>query len=286
MRRCKAMAAAKALEEEKTHGVIIGVGIAILLILTITAVILGATGYTPSEKIRPIAQFYLYYAMNIFKKELWAATPEAVNAMVWDYRGYDTLFETSVFFLAVIGAVAVLRLPGIKDVTTKGIFAGKGLSLIVKVVTKFIVAFILIVAISIAIHGNLTPGGGFQAGAAVSIATLVVLAAFSRAFLEERHVTTKLMLPIRVIGVAGIGLVALAPALIAIAGIFAFAMQNQPKVWAPNFGFPPGFGDFWLSGNQFYYNFLEFLAVGAGFTVIYLMYSIPELIYKEVLEKK
>ncbi len=109
---------------------------------------------------------------------------------------------------------------------------------------------------------------------------------FTRIFLEERHVTTKLMLPIRVIGVVGIGLVALVPALIALTGIFAFAMQNQPKAWAPNFGFPPGFWDFWLSGNQFYYNFLEFLAVGAGFTVIYLMYSIPELIYKEVLKKK
>lgn len=278
--------ASKVLEEEKTHGLIIGVGIAILLVLTVIAVTLGATGYTPSEKIRPIAQFYLFYAMNIFKKELWAATPEAVNSMVWDYRGYDTLFETSVFFLAVIGAISVLRLPGVKDVITKGILSGRGLSLIAKVITKFIVAFILIVSISIAIHGNLTPGGGFQAGAAVSIATLVALVAFSRIFLEERHVTTKLMLPIRVLGVVGIGLVALAPAFIALSGIMAFAMQNQPKVWAPNFGFPPGFGDFWFSGNQFYYNFFEFLAVGAGFAVIYLMYSIPEYFYKEVLGKK
>ncbi len=277
---------AKALEEEKTHEVIIGAGIAILLILTVSAIILGATGYTPSENIRPLAQFYLYYAMNTFKKELWAATPEAVNSMVWDYRGYDTLFETSVFFLAVIGAVSVLRLPGVKDVVSKGILSGRGLSLIVKVITKFIVAFILIVAISIAIHGNLTPGGGFQAGAAVSIASLIGLVAFSRIFLEERHVTTKLMLPIRVLGVVGIGLVALVPAFIALSGILVFAMQNQPKVWAPNFGFPPGFGDFWLSGNQFYYNFFEFLAVGAGFTVIYLMYSIPEYFYKEVLGKK
>ncbi|OYT59275.1 MAG: hypothetical protein B6U75_04165 [Desulfurococcales archaeon ex4484_217_1] len=95
--------------------------------------------------------------------------------MVWDYRGYDTLYETSVFFLAIIGAIAVFRIPKVKDVFTKGILSGKGLSLIVKTITKLVIAFVLIVSIAIAVHGNLTPGGGFQAGSAISIATLLAL---------------------------------------------------------------------------------------------------------------
>ena len=92
------------------------------------------------------------------------------------------------------------------------------------------------------------------------------------------------MLPIRVLGVLGIGLLALAPGLIALSGVTSFVIQNQPKPWA-NWGFIPGIGPFWLSGNQFFYNFCEFVAVGAGFTVIYLIFSIPELIYKKVLGK-
>lgn len=264
---------------------IIGLGVALLLVLTVFAVLMGATGFTPTRDIRPLAKFYLYYAMNLFKKELWAATPEAVNSMVWDYRGYDTLFETSVFFLAIIGAIAVFRIPGVKDVVTKGILSGKGLSLIVRTITKFIIAFVIIVSIAIAVHGNLTPGGGFQAGSAISIATLLAIAAFSRIFLEERHITTKLMLPIRVLGVLGIGLLALVPGLIAVMfGINMFVIQNQPKPWAP-VGFPPGLGFLWTSGNQFFFNFFEFIAVGAGFTVIYLIFSIPELIYKRVLKR-
>lgn len=264
--------------------IIIGLGVALLLVLTLFAVIAGATGFTPKEDIRPIAKFYLYYAINWYEKKFWAASPEAVNSMVWDYRGYDTLYETSVFFLAIIGAIAVFRIPGVKDVFSKGILSGKGLSLIVKTITKLVIAFVLIVSIAIAVHGNLTPGGGFQAGSAISITTLLAIAVFSRIFLEERKITTKLMLPIRVLGVLGIGLLALGPALIALSGIMSFVIQNQPKPWA-NWGFAPGIGPFWFSGNQFFYNFFEFIAVGAGFTVIYLVFSIPELIYKRVLKK-
>ena len=38
-----------------------------------------------------------------------------VAALVWDWRGYDTLGETTVFFAAAIGTVLLFRLRGGKD---------------------------------------------------------------------------------------------------------------------------------------------------------------------------
>ena len=38
-----------------------------------------------------------------------------VAALVWDWRGYDTLGETTVFFAAAIGTALLFRLRGGKD---------------------------------------------------------------------------------------------------------------------------------------------------------------------------
>jgi len=69
-----------------------------------------ATGVIPQTDLRRLAEFYANNTLNLNDKYLWAASPEAVTAIVWDYRGFDTLFETSVFFLAIIACVAALRL--------------------------------------------------------------------------------------------------------------------------------------------------------------------------------
>src|SRR5512136_2629149 len=68
-----------------------------------------ATGMIPQTDLRKLAEFYANNTLNINDKYLWSASPEAVTAIVWDYRGFDTLFETSVFFLAIIACVAAFE---------------------------------------------------------------------------------------------------------------------------------------------------------------------------------
>ncbi|MEM1537798.1 MAG: hydrogen gas-evolving membrane-bound hydrogenase subunit E [Candidatus Nezhaarchaeales archaeon] len=62
----------------------------------------GVVGLPSFGFIRPLA---LYYLNNTLTQ---TAATEAVQALVWDYRGYDTLGETSVFFIAVIGVLTLL----------------------------------------------------------------------------------------------------------------------------------------------------------------------------------
>lgn len=57
----------------------------------------------------PVARVGQYYVENVLKD---VGAWNAVGAIVWDYRGYDTLGETLVLFTAVIIVLAVLRHEG------------------------------------------------------------------------------------------------------------------------------------------------------------------------------
>ncbi|NJE79722.1 sodium:proton antiporter, partial [Thermococcus sp. GR4] len=83
--------------------------------------------------------------------------PEVVTSILWDYRGIDTLFETAVFFLAIIGSLTVFRLTKEQEKEVKKAESTPTeLTPIVKDVTKVIVVMILAVSASIALHGHLT----------------------------------------------------------------------------------------------------------------------------------
>jgi len=261
--------------------VAMGIATALLLFVVVAIVLLGATAYTPSREIRPLAKFYLEYCMNVFNKDWWAASPEAVTSMLWDYRGIDTYYETSVFFLAIISGVALFRIVEVK-LGAEGKKEGKelGLSLIVKTSTRIVFPLILIVAVSVALHGHLTPGGGFQAGSILAVGPLLLIAAFSRHFLGNRlRLSEDKCLTLRSIGLI---LIVLVIALPLIAGAVAL-MQNQPKPWSPTSPFPAYVGPLWISGSLFFLNVAEFLAVGAGFTLLFLLLSIPEEDFRRIL---
>ncbi len=55
--------------------------------------------------------------LNVYLPETLQATGalNTVAALVWDWRGYDTLGETTVFFAAAIGTVLLFRLKGEED---------------------------------------------------------------------------------------------------------------------------------------------------------------------------
>ncbi|MEM0232907.1 MAG: MnhB domain-containing protein [Candidatus Nezhaarchaeales archaeon] len=264
----------------KTKDVVIGITTAILLLVIAIAIILGGTGWTPLTEIRLLAKFYLENCFNLFDKNYWAASPEAVSAMLWDYRGIDTYYETAVFFLAVISGVALFRIAEVKVGAISSMRRELGLSIIVKTVTRIAFPLIITVSASVALHGHLTPGGGFQSGSMMAVAFLTAIAAFSRYFIEENLKLTKdNFLTLRSVGLITIAILALAPIL---AGSIAL-MQNQAKPWSSTPSFPEALGILWTAGSIFYYNLAEFLTVGAGFTLLFLLISIPEEEFRRIL---
>jgi multicomponent Na+:H+ antiporter subunit B len=244
-----------------------------------------ATGTIPQVDLRNLAQFYAKNTLNFNDKYTWAASPEAVTAIVWDYRGFDTLFETSVFFLAIIACIAAfeIELPA----TPKSDAArqrSQGLSLIVKTITKIVGLIIVCVSASIALHGQLTPGGGFQGGAALAVMPILFIMALSRFALEERRVNKTSMLILRSLGLLGIGTTVILPLVIGLATHnYAYIMQNQIKPGAA-VSLPSSIADRMMGGSLWMLNLSEYLAVGAGFTLTFILLSLPENFFKKILE--
>jgi multicomponent Na+:H+ antiporter subunit B len=90
---------------------------------------------------------------------------DIVNAINYDYRAFDTLGEEFILFTAVLGVMMLLRREG--DAPTRE--AGKvrdraRLSTTVRVAALPAIFLTVVFGFYIGLHGQLTPGGGFQGG--------------------------------------------------------------------------------------------------------------------------
>jgi multicomponent Na+:H+ antiporter subunit B len=131
--------------------------------------------------------------------------PNVVTAVLADYRGYDTMFETIVIFSAAVACIILLRVFGriepksylyrhIPSGITLRIEKGKQLpkeskeferidlmwvpyDLIVKTGSRLIVPFSQLFALYVIAHGHHSPGGGFQGG--VILGASIILFAIS-----------------------------------------------------------------------------------------------------------
>ena len=74
--------------------------LALILAIIFIGAYLITPKLTPQTDVRPLGKFYLE---NSCFGDYSAKSPEVVTSILWDYRGVDTLFETSVFFLAIMG---------------------------------------------------------------------------------------------------------------------------------------------------------------------------------------
>lgn len=100
--------------------------------------------------------------------------PNVVTAILSSFRGYDTLGEVLVVFVACIGVLFILGVsPPQRKQTGLKKNSGLGHHLIPQVVGRLLIPFIVLFGLYVQFHGEYGPGGGFQAGAI--IATGVIL---------------------------------------------------------------------------------------------------------------
>jgi multicomponent Na+:H+ antiporter subunit B len=140
----------------------------ILLLLGLGGVFAGlVAGYSPDDTLNLTARYYAgHTAQDI-------GATNIVTAIIVTYRGLDTLGEVTVLFLtaAIVGLVLAqsrrkadgLRraLPPSGELLTTG--------------TRLLVPLILLLGVYVFVNGHLTPGGGFQGGAILASALLLLL---------------------------------------------------------------------------------------------------------------
>ncbi len=95
--------------------------------------------------------------------------PNIVTSVVVNYRGFDTLGEVTILFVASIGLSAVLATRKKKQKLDT-----EPASLVLYTGCRFLFPLILLFGAYIFIHGHLTPGGGFQGGAIIASAFVLV----------------------------------------------------------------------------------------------------------------
>jgi len=124
-------------------------------------------GYTPDSELNHTARYYAdHTAQDIGASNI-------VTAIIVTYRGLDTLGEVTVLFLTAT-IVGLLLSRGIhkskslqRDLPQSGELITTG--------THLLVPLILLLGAYVFINGHLTPGGGFQGGAIIASAVLLML---------------------------------------------------------------------------------------------------------------
>jgi multicomponent Na+:H+ antiporter subunit B len=101
-------------------------------------------------------------------------TTDVVNAIDYDYRGFDTLGEEFILFTSILGVMLLLRDPKSKE---DGEHGSEGLSETVKATAICSFGLTFIFGLYMCTHGQLSPGGGFQGGVIIATAMLLVFIA-------------------------------------------------------------------------------------------------------------
>lgn len=225
--------------------------------------------------VRLLGKLYLYFTAHE-NPELTTASREPVAAIVWDFRGLDTFFETTVFVMAVIAAYSMFLF----SFKSEERAPGDSFTVIPRLITKLLLPINIAVASSIALHGSTSPGGGFQAGSALAVIGVLSATVFSYISLNSPRINAKTTLALMCIGLLGIAAIGFYPVLIGYLSANSYFMQNQPKPDS-SFGYPGEVLGYAFGGSIGFLNMAEFLTISFGFLTIFSLLSLPERVLKE-----
>ena len=152
-----------------------------------------------------------YYIEQTLKD---TSVPNVVTAVLADYRGFDTLFETIVIFTAVVACFLLLRQFTVREPATRmyrhiptgttfRIKSGEcypresadferidlqwvPYGVIIKSTCRLIIPFVQLFALYVIAHGHYSPGGGFQGGVILGAAVIVFAISHSLRSAEHR----------------------------------------------------------------------------------------------------
>lgn len=148
-----------------------------------------------------VSPYYIEHAMPD------TSVPNVVTAVLADYRGYDTMFETIVIFAAGIVCVFLLRRPPsaaresrvyrhIPTGITLRIEAGGKVpddslhferidttwvpyDLVIRTTCRMVIPFIQVFGLYVIAHGHHSPGGGFQGGVILGASVVLFAIGFN-----------------------------------------------------------------------------------------------------------
>lgn len=145
-----------------------------------------------------------YYLENTYRD---IGIPSVVAAILASYRGFDTLGETTVIFTALLVVLSLAK----TSLAPKKISAyHNNPSIFTTTISKWMIPIMIIASWYIYLHGEISPGGGFQAGAMLASLSLALRLALNY---PNSYPTQKQLMKFAAAGViiyAGTGLLSFA----------------------------------------------------------------------------
>ncbi len=137
--------------------------------------VLPVIGDPESAPNTHVSDYYIEHAIDECN------SPNMVTAVIVDYRAFDTMFETTVMFLAGLSVVIILanrpknKIPAPSSFKRLRQASGRPVYKTVNkdVMISIIEPLILIYAMYVLFHGEISLGGGFQAGALIGMVYLL-----------------------------------------------------------------------------------------------------------------
>jgi multicomponent Na+:H+ antiporter subunit B len=135
------------------------------------------------HRLPAFGDYHGVYGLRVAKVEPSARhATDIVTALNFDLRAFDTLGEEFILFASVTGVALLLRHLRDEDeqlTQSRGLedhrFAGASDSL--RVLSLVLIPLLVALGAYLALHGQLTPGGGFQAGIVLAAGPLAILLA-------------------------------------------------------------------------------------------------------------
>ncbi len=124
---------------------------------------------TDKQTTDSVPNHYLVYGKND------TGSTNIVTAVVVDYRGFDTLGEVTVLFLAATGVGSIMYI--FEKEKRKKV---RRANAVVETASQLLFGFIVLFGAYVFVHGHLTPGGGFPGGAVIASAFLLMYLAYPR----------------------------------------------------------------------------------------------------------
>jgi multicomponent Na+:H+ antiporter subunit B len=122
-------------------------------------------------------------------------SPNVITGIILNYRGYDTMGEVTVIFCALACVLAVLGRERRGRIFAYVDRSEVPSSIIVKTMVRFLVPFIILFSIYTILHGEISPGGGFQGGAIIGASMIIFTTIFGLAEASQR-IPQKLRAPL------------------------------------------------------------------------------------------
>jgi multicomponent Na+:H+ antiporter subunit B len=144
----------------------------VIIILTfLGGVLLFAFSFLPEQGIIPgsTAEHIINYGLEE------TGSLNLVTAILYDYRAFDSLGESTVIFAAVSAIVLILSFKTLP-------VSSHGLSFIAKRTFGFLTPFVFLFSLYIISHGHLSPGGGFQGGVILGSISIIFSIVYGSAF--------------------------------------------------------------------------------------------------------